>query len=164
MHNFKLFITITCRSPAHCCFYWNIPLTAYHIQSGTQSENKLYSLRVSALMEKKGESWLKPSGFQMNHLQNHSSFNISWFMARKKKYIYCEYTALFYTLLIMCTLDDLTQWSPHWPPPAMLTVGRTPFLHSSMQYTLMQYSYCVVDYSPHRWYCPRSCSADLNLL
>lgn len=159
MHNFKLFITITCRSPAHCCFYWNIPLAAYHIQSGTRSENKLYSLRVSALMEKKGgkltqAEWISNESFAEPLFLQHLII-----YGKKKYHIYCEYTALFYTLLIMCTLDDLTQPSPHWPPPAMLTVDQTPFLHSSMQY-----SYCVVGYSPHRWYCPRPCSADLNLL
>lgn len=59
--NFELFITITCKNPAHCRFYWKIPVTPYYIPSGMQIECMLYSLRFSALVEKKNPTvrmWL----------------------------------------------------------------------------------------------------------
>lgn len=72
--NFELFITITCKNPAHCRFYWKIPETLYYIPSGMQIECMLYSLRLSALLEKKksnrknvtpaDQTWV------FNHLQN----------------------------------------------------------------------------------------------
>lgn len=70
MHASKLFITITCRHPAHCCFYWNIPATAYHIQSWAPSENVLYPQQVPALMEEKRERQLKQSAFLFNRSHN----------------------------------------------------------------------------------------------
>lgn len=56
MHDSNFFITITFRHPAHCCFYWNIPAAAYHIQSGPPSENVLHPQQVTALMDEKGNN------------------------------------------------------------------------------------------------------------
>lgn len=82
-HASKLFITVTCRHPAHCCFYWNIPAAAYHIQSWAPSENVLYPQQASALMEEKRERQFKQSGLWFNRPHNH---------------IHSEYATLFFTI------------------------------------------------------------------
>lgn len=78
-HDSDVFITITCRHPAHCCFYWNIPAAAYHIQSGAPGENVLYPQRVTALMEEKVGRRFKRSGFSFDRPHNRNRYeNGTW--------------------------------------------------------------------------------------